>query len=501
LNFFTQVSVAPAPQTSKSQFLLPAPQAEMNFEDAKLVVEKASIETISLLIKENQIDPNIKKNGDTLISGSLSEDKIKLLLDSGFSSKMSFQVTKNFIIEASEPTIVALIEKGIIDTNVTDAFGETLIFGCTLSKNKMAVLLENGLDPNKKNNVGKVFMHHVNAGNQVNSLVDLLVTITFKIKFNPNVQPCVLTYWRSSECVDMFLKVKDSANFSEPFDINRKDENGDTLLHKVNNYDMVSVLLNYGADQSIKNNKGDTPLDIVKAKGWPKIAELLRPKVDIEKILKTNMNFGIAFELIKACDCATLKALFDADILNIGTGRMLLLLGQEFEKKKFLIEYGINPNLKFDSGHTFAQMNPETFITLLESANFKVKFDPKTIITDMNSSRINGLIDYLLGYKGENLTECFNINAQNEHGDTLLHMAINIKYETECRLMVKFLLSKGADPNIKGGSGHTPQEVRPDLFGEDKDKKIAELLAKNAALEEAKDKNEALLNSLRAHLA
>lgn len=60
--------------------------------------------------------------------------------------------------------------------------------------------------------------------------------------------------------------------------INAKDENGSTALHRaVSNKDteMVKLLLGYGADSNIKNNYGTTPLHMAILSNSPEIAKLL----------------------------------------------------------------------------------------------------------------------------------------------------------------------------------------------------------------------------------
>ena len=48
-------------------------------------------------------------------------------------------------------------------------------------------------------------------------------------------------------------------------DVNKKNKNGDTALHfafKIKNYDIIQLLLEYGASIKIKNNKGITPFEV-----------------------------------------------------------------------------------------------------------------------------------------------------------------------------------------------------------------------------------------------
>ena len=49
----------------------------------------------------------------------------------------------------------------------------------------------------------------------------------------------------------------------------------------------------------------------------------------------------------------------------------------------------------------------------------------------------------------------FNINTQNDLGDTLLHYACEYKHYD----IIQFLLSKNADINIKNEKGYTPFDI------------------------------------------
>lgn len=61
--------------------------------------------------------------------------------------------------------------------------------------------------------------------------------------------------------------IEEINKFILPFNINTKDENGDTPLHhavtKINNIPMIQLLINSNADPNIVNNNGETPLHIV----------------------------------------------------------------------------------------------------------------------------------------------------------------------------------------------------------------------------------------------
>lgn len=63
-----------------------------------------------------------------------------------------------------------------------------------------------------------------------------------------------------------------------PNEINNRDEDGLTLLHKeaiAGNLTSVEVLLSYGADKNIKSNQGENALDFAKKMNWEHIIKVL----------------------------------------------------------------------------------------------------------------------------------------------------------------------------------------------------------------------------------
>jgi len=276
--------------------------------------------------------------------------------------------------------------------NVRNKYGQSLIFGCNLPEDKLIVLLQMGLDPNIVDNRGNVFIHIITDSNVV-KILRILSDIEIKVKFNPNIRNkegnTFLINWGSYDCVERFLQVKDkvSRNFSENFDINSRNKNGDTLLHQRTDVLIVKILLRCGADKTIKNNDGLTPYDIAYRNGRYDLAELLSSIMDYKEVivagLKKNIDFGLSVSLVRALDEATLLSLIRAGILDVnikenGTNNTLMCF-QNYEKKKFLVENGISTS-QLHIFHDFKQ--------LLHEAVFKVKFDPNQCVKTMSLDNI-----------------------------------------------------------------------------------------------------------------
>ncbi len=63
-------------------------------------------------------------------------------------------------------------------------------------------------------------------------------------------------------------------------DVNKANYQGDTPLHTAAFWGIeanIKLLLQYGADRSIKNKNGETAYDVAMAMGYTDLAKLLKP--------------------------------------------------------------------------------------------------------------------------------------------------------------------------------------------------------------------------------
>ncbi|MEN2998495.1 MAG: ankyrin repeat domain-containing protein [Brevinematia bacterium] len=65
-------------------------------------------------------------------------------------------------------------------------------------------------------------------------------------------------------------------------DVNSRDDDGDTPLHlavMLNNYEIVKLLVTYGANPYLRNRQGLSPIDIARDKGYEEIYLFLTKKI------------------------------------------------------------------------------------------------------------------------------------------------------------------------------------------------------------------------------
>jgi len=292
-----------------------------------------------------------------------------------------------------------------INLNIRDKHGRSLLFHIT-SYDKIAYLLENGTDPNIQDDAGNVFLcghvYHIISWQKV---MEIFRDISFKIKFNPNIRNKLdqhfLYHWHHSN-YESFLSLANSINFidgrknfSECFNINYKNKNGETLMLSLvanGRPEYVRILVKYGADTLITNNQDMTALDIAKYNRYHDIIYILR--FDLKAELTRQMNYDIATTLVSNLDIPTIKHMLDEGIINHENQQTMLHTsaihcGGMEKKIYFLLEYGINPNTLDAHGRTmFEYWDGIDFAKLFREVKFKIKLNPD-IFANMDKSGKN----------------------------------------------------------------------------------------------------------------
>lgn len=204
--------------------------------------------------------------------------------------------------------------------------------------------------------------------------------------------------------------------------INHASDAGQTPIHIAclkQNLDMIKLLLEKGADPTIKENKGNTALPY--AKGNTAIIDLLISKG------KFDSN-----DLIKSCNIDKIKTLIKEQKLDIHykdeqtgvTAVQLLCLKGDLEIIKILVEKGADFNLKDNKNNT-------TF----------------HYITSSNNQESAKEIAELLIKKGE-----FECNAENNDSNTPLHFACIQKFQK----IAKLLVQNKSDVNLQNNENKAP---------------------------------------------
>jgi ankyrin repeat protein len=183
------------------------------------------------------------------------------------------------------------------------------------------------------------------------------------------------------------------------FDINDRDEDGETALHhalRANNMTTARYLLEKGADPTLSDNKGITPLHVAAfhATTTEKISLILKDgQVDINSRDVNGMT----------------PLHYAIEASNATTAR-------------YLLEKGANPTIRDNHGRTLFH-------------------------TAATYSDDSDIFDLLLAFEKK-----IDVDKVNESGLTALHIAM-MKCNTTA---AHFLLSNGANPNVATQDGYTP---------------------------------------------
>ncbi|RAP28990.1 hypothetical protein DID76_04335, partial [Candidatus Marinamargulisbacteria bacterium SCGC AG-414-C22] len=314
----------------------------------------------------------------------------------------------------------------------------------------MQMLIENGADINKQNELGETPLHlaaNIAANNKGRTTMELLLEKGADINIQNEAGDTPLHIAdRNGDHATMKLLLEKGADINMPnkagdtllhiaakkddhatmklllekgADINKQNEKGDTLLHiaaENGDHDTMKLLLENDADINIQNEKGDTPFHKFYVRSWTTITIQ-----SVQNTMKLLLDNGADFNIQnKAGD----------NLLHIAAK----LHGRD--TMKLLLEKGANINTPNKAGDT-----------LLHIAAKNGDYKAVKLLLDIGADLDNGA----------------DINIQNEDGDTFLHIAIQVSGRRGSRLppggveteKMAELLAKGADIKAKNKQGDT----------------------------------------------
>jgi len=166
----------------------------------------------------------------------------------------------------------ALVDQGVVHTRRDGTTFETLpleMVNQSLDAAKM--LVDAGADPNKKGD-GDVLALHNAALDVANFLLDAGADVN-KIGYEECSPLMYEVYMKNHDTARLFIAHGANVNYQRQLD-------GFCALHfsaQKRDADMIDILLNAGADTSLKNDDGKTPLDIAIANGATDVVNKLKP--------------------------------------------------------------------------------------------------------------------------------------------------------------------------------------------------------------------------------
>ncbi len=241
-------------------------------------------------------------------------------------------------------------------------------------------------------------------------------------------------------------------------DLTQKDMYGDTVLHAVAmmnlDEDIISLLINNGADIDARNKEGVTPLEIAVQKENIEIVRLLSQKgasihtQDTHGNSPLSMAFASTNEMLEAVVNSRNVTSQDSD--GNTPLHIALLTDVTLSKIQYIISLTDDVNIRNRDG------NSALFISVLKNrrkvGEMLLAKDADIFSTNKNN---NSPLRLALKYGGsvqEWLITSRTIKSKDGSGNSVLHYAAEWQYGKA----ITTLLTKGADISAKNANGETP---------------------------------------------
>ena len=256
--------------------------------DEELILAATAGETIKVeRLLSNGADPNVRDSeGNSLLPLAAMTGQteiVRQLLEQGADANITMKPSgsgKTALMQAAvnnRSEIVDLLVANGADVNQTesDSGYSALHFAAQASSETIVkTLLENGADPNLQARDGRAPLH-IAAKLRFFEIAEELLTNGANIDLldNEGLTPMIVSIIGGRDAF-----IADTVRFllHNGADPNRQDSNGSSALHHAvlaNRIDTIPVLMEYGVSLDLKNNNGQTALDVAP---YDIIREILR---------------------------------------------------------------------------------------------------------------------------------------------------------------------------------------------------------------------------------
>ena len=447
-----------------------------------------SVEFISLLLDAGA-DPNERGPWDTTplmyaAKSTTSPAILSLLLDAGADPDGKDGRGKNPLMYAAEsspnPAVISFLLNAGADPNEKDDRGETPLMYAAESNSNPAVislLLDAGANPDGKDNSGRTPLRYAaisNANPEIMSLfLDLNPSLSVEdleslasVAVSNNPEPKVLALLMEYFGKDKFLQREkffdilrfNNVKIAEMFlDLgqwspNEMDNFGKSALmfaaENEENPEIVSLLLDRGADPNAKSQNGTTVLEIASSRANPKAVSFL-----LEAGAKLSCDGSEVVAAVGDLGCTSSTV---AETLTL------------------LLEAGANPN-----GKTYWDMSPLRSVEMDEYGSPEIE-----AVLKEGMEKLNLFFEACKTGTKEDVEKTMvaetYVNFTNENGLTPLMVAA--KYNPNPGV-VTFLISKGADLTAKNSSNYTSEMLAKRY---NKNPVIARMIAATVGTEKTK---------------
>jgi len=470
-----------------------------DFELAKLIIEKGA--NPNVIISKNAGKYKSPSYSPLLLALKMENYELAKLLIKNGADVNTLLPSENQYYPKYSPLLFAiklknyefakyLIKSGAkVNTTNKELYIDLLIAVKEYNPDTVKMLLNKGADINARYYDNNNILHIASQNRYGIKVIEILLEQKMDVNslniYNQTPLYFAVNRW-ADEIAETLLKSGANPNIQS----SEKNTNGWTplmLTAKSNSIDCAILLMEFNADKSITNKKGQTALDIAKEKNNLIIIEIIGnyekfknkyaaflafEKYDYENLpsliqKQENVNLKYKYgrtllhhaiirnkpELVKKL--LQLKA--DPNILSSFNYSPLMFAAQysDFDIFNILIAYGADPSIKDNDGkkigektrnntpiiiEAVAQNNYNVVKILLENgADVNATMDSETtllMIASLNKNDSYKIVSLLIK-KGA------DVNACNNKGSTAL-LYSSLRGKTE---VVKLLLKKGANPN------------------------------------------------------